>query len=183
MPPSQAELVDTKPGAVSMDDRACADRGGLDVIVVGGGIGGAAAAVSVRLAGHRVTVLEQARYLAPVGAGIQLAPNATRILAQFGVAEALSEHALVPQRHVRRHWRDGAVLGERSLGDAVAARYGAPFWHVHRADLHAALMSAARRPCWAGMPGRVSVWRGGHRPARQRKYGGRGDEPGWPVPR
>jgi salicylate hydroxylase len=141
-----------------MDDRARADRGGLDVIVVGGGIGGAAAAVSLRLAGHNVTVLEQARYLAPVGAGIQLAPNATRILAQFGVAEALAEQALVPQRHVRRHWRDGTVIGERSLGDAVAARYGAPFWHVHRADLHAALMSAARS---AAGPGRAAVVRFG----------------------
>jgi salicylate hydroxylase len=143
---------------VSVEDGAPADRGSLDVIVVGGGIGGAAAAVSLRLAGHKVTVLEQARNPAPVGAGIQLAPNATRILAQFGVAEALAEHALVPQRHVRRHWRDGTVLGERSLGDAVAARYGAPFWHVHRADLHAVLMSAARRP--AG-PGRAAVFRFG----------------------
>jgi salicylate hydroxylase len=97
-------------------------------------------------------VLEQARHLAPVGAGIQLAPNATRILAQFGVAEALAEHALVPQRHVRRHWRDGTVLGERSLGDAVAVRYRAPFWHVHRADLHAALTSAARSPAGPGCP-------------------------------
>jgi len=143
---------------VSIDDRASADRGGLQIIVVGGGIGGAAAAVSLRRAGHKVTVLEQASHLAPVGAGIQLAPNATRILAQFGVAEALAEHALVPQRHVRRHWRDGTVLGERSLGDAVAARYGAPFWHVHRADLHAVLMAAARSP--AG-PGCAAVFRFG----------------------
>jgi salicylate hydroxylase len=137
---------------VSTDDGPPADRGSLDVIVAGGGIGGAAAAVSLRLAGHKVTVLEQVRYLAPVGAGIQLAPNATRILAQFGVAEALAEHALVPQRHVRRHWRDGTVLGERSLGDAVTARYRAPFWHVHRADLHAALRSAATSPAGPGWP-------------------------------
>ena len=126
--------------------------------MVGAGIGGAAAAVSLRLAGHRVTVLEQAQELAPVGAGIQLAPNATRILAQFRVAEALAPHALVPQRHVRRHWRDGTVLGERPLGDAVAARYRAPFWHVHRADLHAVLLSAASSP--AG-PGCAAVFRFG----------------------
>ncbi len=141
------------------DEAPAAGAGrGLDVVVAGGGIGGAAAAVSLRLAGHRVTVLEQAGYLAPVGAGIQLAPNATRILAQFGVAGALAEHALVPRRHVRRHWRDGTVLGERVLGDAVAARYGAPFWHVHRADLHAALVSAAMSP--AG-PGCAAVFRFG----------------------
>ena len=120
--------------------------------MVGGGIGGAAAAVALRLAGHRVTVLEQAREPAPVGAGIQLAPNATRILAQFGVADALAPEALVPQRIVRRSWRDGAVLGERPLGDAVAARYRSPFWHVHRADLHAALVSAAASPAGPGSP-------------------------------
>jgi salicylate hydroxylase len=135
-----------------MDERSPKDRGGLEVIVVGAGIGGAASAISLRLAGHRVTVLEHARDLAPVGAGIQLAPNATRILAQFGVADALAAHALVPQRHVRRHWRDGSVLGERPLGDAVAARYHAPFWHVHRADLHGVLMSAASSSAGPGHP-------------------------------
>ena len=45
---------------------------------------------------------------------------------------ALAPEALVPQRIVRRSWRDGAVVGERPLGDAVAARYRSPFWHVHR---------------------------------------------------
>jgi salicylate hydroxylase len=135
-----------------VDGSSAAARGGLEVIVVGAGIGGAAAAVSLRLAGHTVTVLEQAKEPAPVGAGIQLAPNATRILGHLRVAEALAPAALVPQRIVRRHWRDGSVLGERPLGDAVAQRYHAPFWHVHRADLHAVLMSAASSPEGPGQP-------------------------------
>lgn len=141
-----------------MSDGSLAGQPGLEVIVVGAGIGGAAAAVSLRLAGHNVTVLEQARGPVPVGAGIQLAPNATRILAQFGAAASLAPAALVPQRIVRRSWSDGAVLGERPLGDAVEARYRSPFWHVHRADLHAALMSAASSP--AG-PGTAAAFRFG----------------------
>lgn len=128
----------------------------LDIVIAGAGIGGAAAALALRRAGHAVTVLEQAPELAPVGAGIQMAPNATRILARWGAADALAPDAVVPRRVIRRSWDDGRVLGERPLGGAVEARYGAPFWHVHRADLHAALVSAATSP---DGPGRPAVFR------------------------
>ena len=124
----------------------------LDIVIAGAGIGGAAAALALRRAGHAVTVLERATELAPVGAGIQMAPNATRILARWGAASALAPSAIVPQRVIRRSWDDGRVLGERPLGDAVQARYGAPFWHVHRADLHAALVAAATSPDGPGRP-------------------------------
>lgn len=129
--------------------------GTLHVVIAGAGIGGAAAALALRRAGHAVTVLERAEELAPVGAGIQMAPNATRILARWGAASLLAPSAIVPQRVIRRSAGDGRVLGERPLGDAVEARYGSPFWHVHRADLHAALVTAATSPDGPGRPADV----------------------------
>jgi len=115
----------------------------LRALIVGGGIGGAAAAVALRQAGCQVTILEQANEIANIGAGIQLAPNATRILAEFGALEELATTAVTPQRILRRSWSDGSVLGERQYGEGIRRKYGWPYWHVHRADLHSALLRRA----------------------------------------
>lgn len=115
----------------------------LNVIVVGGGIGGLAAAISLRQAGHRVTVLEQARQLSAIGAGITLAPNATAALDRLGVSARLAGFAVSPTRMVRRRWQDGTTLGSVPLSDEVKRLTGSPYWHVHRADLHLVLREAA----------------------------------------
>ncbi|QJW85024.1 FAD-dependent oxidoreductase [Ramlibacter terrae] len=119
-----------------------------ELLVAGGGIGGLAAAIAARRAGWEARLFEQAWVLSEVGAGIQLGPNATRILAEWGLLEGeLRERAFTPQRVRLRDGLDGGELGSLSVGD-MEQRYGAPYLTVHRADLQAALLAAARN---AGM--------------------------------
>lgn len=112
--------------------------------VVGGGIGGLATALALLQAGWDVRVYEQAAARAEVGAGIQLAPNCTRILRGLGVLPAVEREAVRPTTFEFRRWDDGALLSATPLGDPVERSYGAPYLHAHRADLVAAL--AARVP-------------------------------------
>lgn len=127
-------------------------RRSLDVLIVGAGIGGLSAAVALRRTGHRVTVLEHAPELGEIGAGIQVAPNATRCLFALGLRERLEQKAVAAQRSVRRRWEDGRILGEYPLGADVEERFGSPYWHMHRADLHAGLAEAALDPVGPGQP-------------------------------
>jgi 2-polyprenyl-6-methoxyphenol hydroxylase-like FAD-dependent oxidoreductase len=110
------------------------------VIIAGAGIGGLTCALALIRAGYRVVVLEQAEALEAVGAGIQLAPNATRILIDLGVAETLAPMTVAPRemRVLRGHNAREIVRG--TIGADAAFRYGAPYWLVHRGDLHTALL-------------------------------------------
>ena len=116
----------------------------LQVLVAGGGIGGLASALALAQAGHRVEVVEQSAEFGEIGAGVQLGPNATRRLQSLGLGEALDAVAAHPDTlHVRSASDDGA-LAQLALGSAMQRRYGAPYCCVHRADLHALLLTAAR---------------------------------------
>ena len=117
----------------------------LKVAIAGGGIGGLAAALAAARAGCAVKVFEKAAALSEVGAGIQLGPNVTRILQSWGLGDALRETACAPERLQVRSAESGKVLGELRLGDAIAERYGAPYLTLHRADLHAVLLSASKQ--------------------------------------
>jgi salicylate hydroxylase len=112
------------------------------VAVVGGGIGGLTAAVALLRAGLDVRVYEQARTLPAVGAGIQLAPNCTRILGRLGLLPAVERVAVRPTAFEFRRWDDGRVLSRTPLGDSVETAYGAPYFHAHRGDLVALLADA-----------------------------------------
>ena len=110
------------------------------LLIAGGGIGGLAAALAATRAGWQAQVLEQASTFSEVGAGVQLGPNATRVLRDLGLLDAAREAACAPQRLVARDARRGHALGTLPLGPDFEARYGAPYLTVHRADLHAALL-------------------------------------------
>ncbi|MFS8039149.1 FAD-dependent monooxygenase [Xanthobacter sp. AM11] len=118
-------------------------RAARSAVVVGGGIGGLACALALRRAGLTVQVLEQARKLREVGAGLQLTPNATRILRDLGVLPRLEAVAVAPRSLDVRDGRSGATITRAHYGPA-ASRYGAPFLVVHRADLQNLLAEAAR---------------------------------------
>ncbi|KAG6886703.1 hypothetical protein C0995_005760 [Termitomyces sp. Mi166 len=115
----------------------------LDIVIVGAGIGGLAAAYCLGRTGHKVTVLESASFSQEMGAGIQCTPNLTRLLIRWGLGEKLRKIAVVPQSlSLRRYW-DGKRVGWNKWGDDVEREHGAPYYHVHRADLHRLLQELA----------------------------------------
>src|SRR5689334_16000632 len=114
----------------------------MQILVVGAGIGGLTAALALRQAGLAVQVYEQASVLREVGAGVAISPNATRMLHHLGLADALAVVGVRPLSHDSRDWRTGALLGRIPLGEDAVARWGAPFYHLHRADMHNALRAA-----------------------------------------
>jgi salicylate hydroxylase len=114
----------------------------MEAVIIGAGIGGLTAALALLRAGVRVQVFEQAPALREVGAGIQLAPNATRLLHRLGLAAPLARVAVRPERSEIRRWDDGRVLWSQPLGPVVEERFGAPYYHLYRPDLLAVLVEA-----------------------------------------
>lgn len=118
-------------------------RAASSAVIAGGGIGGLACAVALRRAGLAVTVIEQSPDFEEVGAGLQLSPNATRILREFGVLAALERTAVSPDALEIRDGHSGRLIAGCPYGPATE-RLGAPFIVAHRADLHRALADAAQ---------------------------------------
>lgn len=116
----------------------------LQMLIAGGGIGGLAAALAVAQAGWEVRLVERAGEFAEIGAGIQLGPNVTRILLDWRLEDALHDVAAFPQRLQVRSALTGDTLGELPLGAHALRTYGAPYATIHRADMHALLLTAAR---------------------------------------
>jgi salicylate hydroxylase len=113
-----------------------------EIAIVGGGIGGLAAAAFLHRAGLRATVYEQAARLTEVGAGVVVAPNAARLLRALGVLDVFEERAVALETGWEfRRWQDGSVLSSEDLATKCVRLYGERTYTAHRADL----LDAVRR--------------------------------------
>ena len=124
-----------------------------EIAIIGAGLGGLTCALTLARAGRQVTVYEQAPELGEVGAGITLSPNSSRIMIALGLEEGMRRLGVVPPLQLTQNLQTGKVLIERTRGDAVEAQYGAPYIHLHRADLHKLLASALE----AAQPGAIRL--------------------------
>ncbi|MFD8558594.1 FAD-dependent monooxygenase [Streptosporangium canum] len=115
----------------------------MEIAIVGGGLGGLAAALLLRQAGIEATVYEQATELREVGAGIVVAPNMVRPLVRAGLGERLAASAVALETAWEfRRWEDGRVLFSQRMGEECRRLYGADCYVAHRADLLAMLLEA-----------------------------------------
>ncbi len=111
------------------------------IVVAGAGIAGLTAALTLAARSFRVIVLERAAKLEEAGAGLQLSPNASRILIDLGLEPHLAPHVIAPESISIMTARTGKEIGRIPLGEAATLRYGAPYWIVRRADLQSALLA------------------------------------------
>lgn len=107
----------------------------LKIAVIGAGIGGLAAAVALRQKGFEVDVYEQAPALTEIGGGINMGPNAARILYRLGLGDGLDREGVRPLATHQRRWQDGRTLQRAALNPLCEELYGAPHLTIHRADL------------------------------------------------
>jgi salicylate hydroxylase len=111
------------------------------IVVAGAGIGGLTASLALARQGFRVIVLEKAERLEEAGAGLQLSPNASRVLIELGLQPRLGARAVTPDAISIMSAHDGGEIIRLPLGEAATLRAGAPYWVVHRADLQEALQA------------------------------------------
>lgn len=115
----------------------------LPVIIVGGGIGGLAAALALVRRGFRVKVLEQAPEIGEIGAGIQLGPNAFHAFDALGVGGKARARAVFTDEMVMHDAVDDTIVGRIPTGDAFQTRFGNPYAVIHRVDVHLSLLEGA----------------------------------------
>jgi 2-polyprenyl-6-methoxyphenol hydroxylase-like FAD-dependent oxidoreductase len=115
------------------------------IAVIGGGIGGVSAALHLLRAGFDVQVYEQSRALREVGAGINVTPNATRVVHNLGLGDQLARLGVMPLAVHQQRWDDGRTLLRTPLGTDIAAHFGYPQYQSHRADVLNMLVGALPR--------------------------------------
>lgn len=113
-------------------------------VIAGGGIAGMTAALALARAGWHVTICERAETLGEVGAGLQLSPNACKVLQDLNILPLVGANAFEPEAACLRDGITGQRIYRAALRDQAEARWGAPYLHIHRADLHRVLVEEAR---------------------------------------
>jgi salicylate hydroxylase len=110
------------------------------MVIAGAGMGGLSAGIAMGLMGQEALLVEKKQSFTELGAGIQLGPNATRILEHWGMIKSLEAHAARPERVEVFRWDQDHALAQLELGAHFRRRYGAPYLTIHRADLQASLL-------------------------------------------
>jgi 2-polyprenyl-6-methoxyphenol hydroxylase-like FAD-dependent oxidoreductase len=146
VPPGKADARRT--GRATASPQPSFRMTGCHVIIIGAGIGGLAATLSLQRHGLRVSVYEQAPELREFGAGLMVTPNAMHALDFLGVGGVIAATSNVSAGLLIKHYRTGEVLEHRSHGDAYRLKYGAGNFQVHRADLVMNIVANARQPRW-----------------------------------
>lgn len=115
------------------------------VIIIGGGIGGLAAALALVQQNIEVLLLEQAQTIGEIGAGIQLGPNAYAALDALGVGKAARERSVFVDALTMRDATDTHTIGQLQTGEAFRTRFGNPYGVIHRADIHLSILEAVEK--------------------------------------
>lgn len=119
-------------------------QGNIKAVIAGGGIGGLTAALALAHHGHEVVVLERANAFTEVGAGLQIPPNAVKVLRALGIADRVARDAVRPLAIETRMGRSGRTVFRVPLGAPAERRWGAPYLHIHRADYIDALVDCVQ---------------------------------------
>ncbi|KAH7039589.1 salicylate hydroxylase [Microdochium trichocladiopsis] len=142
-PSRSLEFLDSPSLKPDTNGHSTAEARRLDILVVGAGLSGLAAAVALGRHGHKVRVLEQALELGEVGAGIQIPSNSARLLSRWGVDRFWEGKAVEPGSITFRRWQCGRPVAHTQLKPGFADKYGAPYLTIHRAHFHEALRQRA----------------------------------------
>src|SRR3981081_1414503 len=122
-----------------------AHPGRIPLLIIGGGIGGLAAALAASQGGYPAHVIEKAEEFTEIGAGLQLAPNATRMLDRLGIWNEIRKHAIFPKRLILMDAVAGQHITSLDLGKKFLEHFGYPYIVMHRGDLMAVELDACRR--------------------------------------
>ncbi len=116
----------------------------LDILIVGGGIGGLTAAIILAKLGHQIELFEQAEKFENIGAGLQLSANAMQVMDRIGLRKEIELRGFKPEFAALKHYKTGKPYLKVSLGKSHINKYGQPYIHIHRADLIDILVDAAK---------------------------------------